>query len=877
MSLASLSARAASGAAWSYASFAAGRLLVFAGLIVVARLVGPEQYGLFAMAAGGIYFLEGTYSFGLTRGLIYFGGEYPQRHLVRTGFILAVALGAAVSAALFGLAPAASAFYGDPRVTELMRVLSVYFAIACVGLVPDAILQRQLAFDRRFWPALAAPVGRYAIAIALAARGYGAWSLVWGQLVGISVEVLCLSALSRWRPGLGWSTAIARRLISFSSQVSVVEWVAAIALNLDYLLVGHFLGGELLGLYAIAFKLPDTTLGAAGFVASRVLLPTFVALDRPLLGAALVQTLRLLMVVLAPAGAALFVLAPILVPLVFGAQWSEAVPVVQLLTLSSCLNGLLQAVGAGLVAAGQPHRIIAAQLVWVLFLMPALFVTAQISIVAVASAHVLSMCVFGAVKLALARSTLGIRGLRLARAAAPSLLATAVMVLVLDVAMRLAEPLSASAAVPIAAVLGAATYVLAVCRFDSRLIPQLMALVAPMTRQTTRRDQELERSRLLAVTMIVQSYYPRVGGAEANVQSLVDPLRARGVDVTVLTRRFPGLASEDCATGAPVYRLPVPGSRVRASLTFTATAVWLLMRRHRTVDVLHAHELRSPTMTAVIAKLVLRRPVVAHVLRSGLLGDIPVLESLPMGRLRLWLFKHLVDTFVAISHETRLELLNAGIPETRITSVAYGVDVNRFRPLLHADRERYRNELGFAGRRVALVVARLEPEKSIDTLLTAWPLVKVAVPHALLVIAGDGSRRQMLASQAAALADVRFTGLIRDPAPYLQAADCFTLPSITEGLPISLLEAMAAGVPCVATRLGGIAEALAGLGELVEPGDVEQLAAAMAKVLRFDASDREATGAATRRRVIDCYSLEANADALYDLYHRLARGQRSSP
>jgi glycosyltransferase involved in cell wall biosynthesis len=242
-----------------------------------------------------------------------------------------------------------------------------------------------------------------------------------------------------------------------------------------------------------------------------------------------------------------------------------------------------------------------------------------------------------------------------------------------------------------------------------------------------------------------------------------------------------------------------------------------------------------------------------------------------MGGLRLWLFKQLVDTFVAISEETRLELLSAGIPEAQITPVAYGVDVNRFRPSPPAEREQCRQELGLADWHVVLVVARLEPEKGLDTLLAAWPRVKAAVPRALLLIAGDGSQRAMLTSLAAALAEVRFLGLVRDPVPYLQAADCYTLPSLTEGLPLSLLEAMAAGVPCVATAIGGSSEALAGLGELVPPRDEACLAAAIVKVLRVDSADRESAGAATRRRVVSRYSLEANADTLYRLYDRLAR------
>jgi glycosyltransferase involved in cell wall biosynthesis len=96
-------------------------------------------------------------------------------------------------------------------------------------------------------------------------------------------------------------------------------------------------------------------------------------------------------------------------------------------------------------------------------------------------------------------------------------------------------------------------------------------------------------------------------------------------------------------------------------------------------------------------------------------------------------------------------------------------------------------------------------------------------------------------------------------------------------MPISLLEAMATGVPCVATAIGGTSEALANLGALVPPGDEARLAAAIVKVLCFEPADRESTGSATRRRVIDCYSVEANADALYRLYNRLAGPKTSQP
>ena len=281
-------------------------------------------------------------------------------------------------------------------------------------------------------------------------------------------------------------------------------------------------------------------------------------------------------------------------------------------------------------------------------------------------------------------------------------------------------------------------------------------------------------------------------------------------------------------------------------------------------------------MTAILAKFILRRPVVAHVLRGGLLGDVAVLLGAPLGRLRLRLFRHAVDQFIAVSDETRRELLAVGIPADRITLVSYGVDTHRFHPAAPTERDCLRRRLDLEGSRVVVVVARLVPEKGIDRLLVAWPAVKAAVPSALLVIAGDGSARAALVRQAEHLSGVRFIGEQRDPLPFLQAADCFTLPSYTEGLPISLLEAMATGVPCVVSAIGGISDAVdEKVGTLVPPGDTARLAEALVQILRLDSDAQAKLGAAARERVLERYTLEENAAALDRVYARVTR--RTSP
>lgn len=439
------------------------------------------------------------------------------------------------------------------------------------------------------------------------------------------------------------------------------------------------------------------------------------------------------------------------------------------------------------------------------------------------------------------------------RSLAPGLLTAVAVVLVVVLVLHLTDCLPGWLSVLAAAAFGGMSWAV---------------VIAGLRRKTVRRAGDA-----LNVAMLMQSFHPRIGGAETNLQALIAPLREFGVEASVVTRQFTGMSLTDRVAGAPVCRLPVPGGQVQASLTFVGRALWLLMRARPIPDVLHAHELRSPTLAAVCVKLVLRRPVVAHVLRGGLLGDVAVLHAAPLGRLRMRIFTCLVDQFVAVSEESRGELLAAGVPDARITPISYGVDTARFRPADSREREYHRRLLDLHGRQVVLALARLVPEKGFTYLLAAWPAVKAALPEALLVIAGDGSERAALMRQAEHLSGVRFDGEQRDPLPYLQSADCFVLPSFTEGQPISLLEALATGLPCVATDIGGISEALLGgrLGTLVPPGDAVRLAEALIRVLAMDDDARAALAAAARQEIEACHTVQKNAAALRQLYDRVTR------
>ena len=226
-----------------------------------------------------------------------------------------------------------------------------------------------------------------------------------------------------------------------------------------------------------------------------------------------------------------------------------------------------------------------------------------------------------------------------------------------------------------------------------------------------------------------------------------------------------------------------------------------------------------------------------------------------------------VHRYLAVSGHVRDRLAALGVPEAKLRVVRNGVDPARFeRPAAHE----IRSELaGIAGRPIVLTAARLAPQKGLESLLGAAAML----PDAIFIIAGDGPDRAALAAQAeaAGLADrVRFLGSRRDIPDLLAACDVFVLPSLIEGLPLSVLEAMAAARPVVATRVPGTDEAVVDgeTGLLVPPRDPEALAHAIRLVLS-NPEQAARFGSAGRARVIADFSTQRMVAAVEQQYEEL--------
>jgi glycosyltransferase involved in cell wall biosynthesis len=320
----------------------------------------------------------------------------------------------------------------------------------------------------------------------------------------------------------------------------------------------------------------------------------------------------------------------------------------------------------------------------------------------------------------------------------------------------------------------------------------------------------------------------RAGGAERLVATLARHVLAEHGDVTVASSGG-WLAEQLEGAGARLVDLPLRGHRVH-DLASSALA----LRRAAAAcpaDVLHAHNVKAAAVAAALA-----RP------RRAPMPILVTLHGLPDARYpaAARILSRCADELVAVSQPVLDRILSAGFPSARARVIE-----NAVAPPAPHPRRKARQRLGLANDvPVVLCLARFTPQKRQDLLVTAWDDVD---PRAVLLLAGDGETRPAIERAIArgSRADrIRLLGERRDPDWLLAAADVCVLPTDWEGLPISVLEAMSAGVPVVASAVPGVEHLGAAAVELIRPGSADALGAGLQHVLGSERRRRDMTRAA---------------------------------
>ncbi len=356
----------------------------------------------------------------------------------------------------------------------------------------------------------------------------------------------------------------------------------------------------------------------------------------------------------------------------------------------------------------------------------------------------------------------------------------------------------------------------------------------------------------------------QVGGLQKVVVRLVGRFRGR-MDHLVLTPAGDGPLRPRFGPGVEVIALAErPGSpKLNALRMARIFRVWR-------PDVVHTRNWTC--IDAVLGARLAGVPVVIHG-EHGREADDPEGRNALRRHVRR-LLALLVTEFVAVSRDLARWLVeDVGVPAAKVTQIYNGVDAEAFSP---ADKEAARRALGIRdGALVIGTVGRLDPVKDHRGLLEAFGRI-AHHPHAQLVIVGDGPRRAALERDRGALGldgRVLMLGERQDVAGILRALDVFALPSLGEGISNALLEAMASGLPVVATRVGGNPELVDHdvTGMLVSPRSADALAEAFARYLSDPALIRK-HGEAGRCRAVRDFSLDRMFESYESLYSRLLAG-----
>ena len=356
------------------------------------------------------------------------------------------------------------------------------------------------------------------------------------------------------------------------------------------------------------------------------------------------------------------------------------------------------------------------------------------------------------------------------------------------------------------------------------------------------------------------------GGAQSALARLMARLDRRRFTPTVAC-----LYNGDAVVARRIRALGVPVTDLGMTARWRWDAFVRLYRllRHERPIILHTWMFHADFPGRVLGRLA-GVPIIVTSRRNENIGGAM------RERFNRWT-AHLDDRVVAVCELARLaEIERAGVPPEHVVTVYNGVDVDEF-PVASAEvAARARRAMGIPAEAPLLgSLGRLHPQKGFSDLLAALAQVRQRIPSVQLFLAGDGESRESLEAQARSLGlceAVTFAGTRANVPEILAALDVLVLPSLWEGMPNAVLEAMAAGLPVVATAVGGTPEAVVDgvTGLLVPPQDPGALACAIERLLR-DPDLRRTMGQAGRRRVEQHFDVWETVRQVEDLYETLLR------
>ncbi len=373
--------------------------------------------------------------------------------------------------------------------------------------------------------------------------------------------------------------------------------------------------------------------------------------------------------------------------------------------------------------------------------------------------------------------------------------------------------------------------------------------------------------------MLIIDYYPIIAGAEVFAQKVAENLAYNPKNkVFVITARSNrSLPSFEIKSNVHIHRIVCPFFP-HSFFLFSFLKALQFIKKHK-IDLIHAHLAHYPGFSAVLAGLLTKKPVIITTQGGDLLDYAETGQYASLLRpILIYTLSH-ANLVHAVSRYTMRMAKTLGAK--KMILIPNGVDIEQFHP--RASNLDLKKKLGIKGEKIVLSVSRLTPKNGLSFLIRAAALINKKIPNVKFIIVGSGSEEKnlkKLTSQFKIDKNIIFTGYVpHEQIPeFMSIADVFLRPSVAEGFGIVFIEAMAAGIPVIATRVGGIIDIIqAGEnGVLVEPKNSSQIADAIVKLLK-NASLASELSRVGRKYVEQTYSWNIIFDKVKKMYAHFYR------
>lgn len=339
---------------WVGATKLSGQIISWFITVYVARLLSPDDYGLMGMSFVVIGFVALFNEFGLGSAIIH--NKTISKEDLSSICWLVIIINAALYASAWLAAPLMAAWFGEPELAALLRVIALSLLINGVGFVPNNMLAKELAFGRRSVAEFAGNLSGGAATLLFALYGYGVWSLAYGSIVLTAVTNVIYLAGYPWLPDLNISLTKIKTMLNFGVKVAMARLLWYVYSNADFLIAGKLLGKTSLGFYSLAFQFASIPQEKIVSMLTQVAYPGFceVQNDNTLMRRYFLKTIRLTAFATFPLFIGMSVVADDAVRVFLTEKWAPVILPLQVLCVVSTLRAI-NAMNAPLVVAkGRP-------------------------------------------------------------------------------------------------------------------------------------------------------------------------------------------------------------------------------------------------------------------------------------------------------------------------------------------------------------------------------------------------------------------------------------------------------------------------------------------------------------------------------------------